>query len=103
MYKSLIYSSAKIQALAKGLAPAFFRIGGNEADILIFNRTTGVVNDIDKDWAQYSSSDDTDWYDEDLDYDTSFTESKDSWTNFTMTGITDTELAQSIELVVIYI
>ncbi|KAK2167330.1 hypothetical protein LSH36_29g02084 [Paralvinella palmiformis] len=79
-------SSAKIQALAKGLAPAFFRIGGNEADILIFNRTTGVVNDIDKDWAQYSSSDDTDWYDEDLDYDTSFTESKDSWTNFTMTA-----------------
>jgi len=41
----------------------------------------------DTDWPQYSTSDEVNWYDSDLDYDMRFPGLNDTWTNFTMTGI----------------
>ncbi len=35
-WENFNFSSAKLQNLAKGLAPAFLRIGGTDADFLLF-------------------------------------------------------------------
>ena len=39
-WKSFKFSSVKLQNLAKGLAPAYLRIGGTEEDFLLFNPDT---------------------------------------------------------------
>ena len=80
----LCCSLPKVQILAKPLAPAIFRIGGNEADLLIFNRS---AEEVSVDWSDYDREDEIDWYDDDLDYDVLFAELPDMLTNFTMTGI----------------
>ena len=81
-------SSPKVQTLAKALAPAILRVGGNGADFMTFNRSANVSNTVDEaDWSDYSNTDEIDWYDYDLDYGTAFDELGHRQTNFTMTGI----------------
>ena len=96
-------SLPKVQILAKALAPAIFRIGGNEADLLIFNQSAEEVyerNTRDNaNWPDNDVAGEEDWYDPDLDYDAVFTDLNDTWTNFTMTGITERKLLGQCDLI----